>query len=60
MKEGVLILFLVAVIVFAPLVTIWALNTVFSLGVAYTFWTWLGILWLQGIIGGAVAASGKS
>ena len=57
MKQGALILFLVAIIVLAPLVTIWALNTVFGLGIAYTFWTWLGTLWLQGIIGGAVAAT---
>lgn len=24
-----------------PLVTIWSLNTLFSLGIQYTFWTWL-------------------
>lgn len=24
-----------------PLVTIWGLNTLFALGIPYTFWTWL-------------------
>jgi hypothetical protein len=31
----------VLVIVFAPLVTIWALNTLFALAIPYTFKTWL-------------------
>lgn len=57
MKELLLILVLIAIIIVAPLVTIWALNTVFSLGIAYSFWTWLGTLWLQGIFGGAIAAA---
>jgi hypothetical protein len=29
-----------------PLLTIWSLNTVFGLKIAYTFWTWLGVLFL--------------
>jgi len=59
MKEGALILLLLTIIVFAPLVTIWALNTLFGLGIAYTFWTWAAAVWLQGIFGGAIAAAGK-
>jgi 1-acyl-sn-glycerol-3-phosphate acyltransferase len=27
-----------------PLVVIWAVNTLFALGIAYTFWTWLAVL----------------
>jgi hypothetical protein len=30
-----------------PLLTIWSLNTVFGLKIAYTFWTWLGVLFLS-------------
>lgn len=30
--------------IFWPLVVIWALNTLFALGIAYTFWTWLAVL----------------
>jgi hypothetical protein len=30
-----------------PLLTIWSLNTVFGLKIAYTFWTWLGVLILS-------------
>ena len=42
-----IILFVLVAIVLGPLATIAALNTVFSLQIAYTFWTWLGVLWLQ-------------
>lgn len=31
-------------IILFPLVTIWGLNTLFGLGVAYTFKTWLSML----------------
>ena len=59
MKMFGLILFLVAVIIFAPLISIWSLNTLFGLGIAYTFWTWAAIMWLQGIAFGGFAASAK-
>ncbi len=39
-----LILLIILVIIFAPLVTIWALNTLFLLAIPYTFWTWLAVL----------------
>ena len=31
-------------IIFFPFVVIWALNTLFALGIAYTFWTWLAMV----------------
>jgi hypothetical protein len=31
-------------IVFWPLVIVWAMNTLFGLGIAYTFWNWLAAL----------------
>lgn len=37
---------------FSPFVTIWSLNTLFSLGIDYTVWTWLAALWLSlGVFG---------
>jgi len=59
MEKGVFILLLLAIIILAPFLTIYALNAVFNLGIAYTFWTWLGVLWLQGLLGGAMTAAGK-
>lgn len=41
MKWVGLILVIVAIAVLAPLPYIWALNTLFRLGIPYTFWTWL-------------------
>ena len=38
---------LLAVIIAAPLLTIGALNTLFSLNIAYTFSTYLSVMWLN-------------
>lgn len=46
-----LILLAVVLITAGPLVIIWALNTLFGLGVAYTFWTWLAALILSAAFG---------
>jgi hypothetical protein len=35
---------IVALIIFFPFAVIWALNTLFALGIAYTFWTWLAMV----------------
>lgn len=50
MKPAVLtafIIILVALVIFVPLATIWALNTLFSLGIAYTWQTWLSVIVLN-------------
>lgn len=39
------ILLIIALIIVGPLVSIWTLNTLFSLNIAYTFWTWLAMVW---------------
>ena len=51
-----LILLIVAVIVLAPLATIWSLNVLFGLGIAYTWKTWLAVL----ILGSALKANASS
>jgi len=40
------------VIILGPFTAIWALNTLFHLGIAYTFKTWLSILILSAMITG--------
>lgn len=43
---------LVLVIAIGPLLTIWALNTLFPvLDIPYTFWTWLAVVFLGVFIG---------
>lgn len=49
MKDAGIVLFWIAVvvllIVFGPLLSIWALNTLFpALAIPYTFWTWLAMV----------------
>ena len=46
---GIILLFLVLllIIIFAPFLTIWALNTIFPiLAIQYSFWTWLAMMLL--------------
>jgi len=43
-KIAVLVGFIILLILVGPLVTIWSLNTLFGLGIAYTFWTWLAMV----------------
>jgi hypothetical protein len=50
MRDFLVIVLLCSVIFFTPWVGIWALNTLFGLGIAYTFKTWLAALVLGAII----------
>lgn len=47
----VVVVFL-AVAMVLPLISIWALNTLFLLGIEYSVWTWLAAAWLHGAIAG--------
>jgi len=38
------VLSIVVLAILWPLVIIWAVNTLFAFGIAYTFWTWLAVL----------------
>ena len=50
-KMEIVIFLIVACAIFvAPWLSIWALNTLFGLGIAYTFKTWLAALVLGAII----------
>ena len=47
-----IIALVVAVIVFGPLLSIWALNTLFALNIAYSLETWASAFILTSIISG--------
>ena len=42
---------IILLIIFWPWVIIWAVNTLFGLGIAYTFWNWLAVLVLTAAFG---------
>ena len=46
-----------AIIVAVPLITIWSFNTLFTMGIEYTAWTWLAMFWLQAVLTGSVGAA---
>lgn len=47
-------------VVFAPLLAIWSLNTLFpALTIPYTFWTWLAAFLLLGVAKGQTEAIEK-
>jgi hypothetical protein len=47
----ILIVLLLALAAISPIITIWALNTLFALGIVLTFETWLAVFWMYIIIG---------
>ena len=50
---GILLIVLaILTIIFFPLAVIWAGNTLFSLGLQYTFWNWLAVIVLGVFIRG--------
>ena len=51
---------LLAVLVAGPLLTIGALNTLFSLNIAYTVWTYLSVMWLNITTFGGLSLSIRS
>lgn len=54
MKNTAAILFIFvifAVVFLVPFAVIWALNTLFALGIPYTIWTWLAMLFVTGTFG---------
>jgi hypothetical protein len=40
-----------ALLLFWPFALIWAVNTLFGLGIAYTFWTWLAAMIMMAAFG---------
>lgn len=47
-----LIIGLIVLVICGPFMTIWALNTLFSLHIQTNFWTWLAALLLGTFFGG--------
>jgi hypothetical protein len=51
MKTAAVILLVVLLIVFGPLISIWALNTLFPvLVIPYTFETWCAVILIKGLL----------
>ena len=49
---GLTLVFTVILWIFLwPLAAIWALNTLFALGIGYTFWNWLAMVVLVAFFG---------
>lgn len=52
--------FVFVMIIFGPFISIWSLNTLFGLGIAYSFKTWLAAIWLQMATFGGVRMAVKN
>ena len=55
MSDTTIVVLLIVLFLLSPLATIWAVNTLFGLGIAYTFKTWLAMFLLQSVL-----AAGKA
>jgi len=47
------IVLILPVIAISPFLFIWSINTLFLIGIDYTFKTWLAMALLVGVVGGA-------
>jgi hypothetical protein len=48
---GAIAVLVTMVLVSIPFAMIWSLNTLFSLGIEYTIWTWLAALFVITVVG---------
>jgi len=53
----VLLAIIVALVIGGPLVTIWALNVLFGLSIEFSLQTWFAVVWLGGLLSGAISGS---
>ena len=53
-----ILLIVVLLMICGPMITIWALNTLFGLKIILNFWTWLATFWL-GLSLGSVGANSR-
>ena len=51
MNFALIFILIVAFILAVPLMTIWSLNTLFTLGIAYTVNNWIAAWWLGLVVG---------
>jgi hypothetical protein len=59
-KVFLIVVFVVLLIILAPIATIWSLNTLFpALAIPVTFETWMASLVLGGVVGGTTGVSFK-
>lgn len=49
-QYAITILTSIAIIIYCPLISLWTLNTIFNLNIAYNIWTWLAMSWFHIII----------
>jgi len=59
MPAILIILLIIALIAIGPLLSIWALNTLFALAIPFTWKTWLAALILGGVVKGSSSSSSK-
>lgn len=50
-----LVLLVIALFIVGPLIGVWAINTLFHVNTAYTFWTWLASLLFFGMLKSSVS-----
>ena len=53
-----LVILAIAVIGLGPFITLWAINSLFQLQIAYTFLNWVATVWLSSVAAG-ITSYGK-
>lgn len=55
-----IVVIVVLLFVIGPALFIWAVNTLFGLNIAFTFWNWLAAAILIGLVNGGSSSSSSS
>lgn len=54
-----MIVLIITLVILGPLATIFAVNTLFAAGWAYSFTNWFSVIWLQAVVYGIGRAAKK-
>ncbi len=55
-----IICLLICLMIFGPMITVWALNTLFGLSIPINLATWFAMLWVSGTLGAAARGAVSS
>lgn len=49
-RIGISILTVIGIVIYAPLISLWSLKTIFSFNIQYNFWSWAAMSWIHFIL----------
>ena len=60
MGAATVFILIILFVIIGPFISIWAVNTLFELGIPYTFLTWVATVWFHMLISNAGSSTNKN